>query len=134
MFLSRKHQRRKAAGAGTAYSPIWGNCIIEADPGVPETMDHELGPAHYVVRGSCVLYILPSRFNAEAEDCSNFPVGFPSGDKAEAFQLTPTEVRVPLNATGMYAPSGAKSMGSDEFCAQQAMMRECAAAANGKRA
>jgi hypothetical protein len=41
-----------------AHSPGWGNHIVEADPGVSQPMDDELGAARHVIGGARALNML----------------------------------------------------------------------------
>jgi hypothetical protein len=50
------------------HSPIRGNGILEADPCVPQSIDHELGAADRVIGSTRTLHILPCRLGADPEN------------------------------------------------------------------
>src|SRR4051812_12668954 len=54
----RLHARRRADALRLTYSPVRGNCILEADPPVAQTISDELGAANGVVCGPDALHIL----------------------------------------------------------------------------
>ena len=76
-----------AAAKPLTHSPIRGNCILEADPGVAQAVDDELRAAHRVISGARALHILARGLEADAEDRGDLPVGLAKRDKAKALKL-----------------------------------------------
>ncbi len=131
----RSHPPRKAAATTLTHSPRWGNCVVEADPGVPEAIDHELGPADHIVSCARAFHIVMCGLDAEVENLRDLPIGLPGGKEAEALKLTTTEMRMSgLRGIIVDPAGGAEGMGSNELRVEQPLPRQMPPATHCERA
>lgn len=64
----RLHAPRRVERRSAAHSPIWGNCVLEADPRVAQPVDDQLRAAHGIVSGAGPLHILVRGLDAQPKD------------------------------------------------------------------
>ena len=83
----------RAATAALTHSPIRGNCILEADPGIAQAVDGELRSADRIISRPGALHILARGLDAQSEDPGDLPIRLAAGDEPQALDLAPAEPR-----------------------------------------